>query len=241
MATYVHSKRAAVIHGDKNLQDWMREASASIQNENADTSHFGHDAKTYIVGQNDAQFTGSGLYDGTIDGVEQHMEAILEDELANENPLPITFAPEGLVFGGAALMANAKHTTYEVNQVISDVVSWSFEMQADGGMHGGSILFPPTPINTATTVNGASEDGLASSAHGAVLNAHVLANTTGNNVVVKLQHSTNDSTWVDLATATLEEGAEVVVATGTVNRYLRIIVTTTGSGSVTVVGAAARK
>jgi hypothetical protein len=54
------------------------------------------------------------------------------------------------------------------------------------------------------------------------------------NAIIKVRHSTNDSTWSDLITFTAVTAApasERVAVTGTVNRYIQTTVTWTGSGS----------
>lgn len=224
----------------------MREGSASISLDPADTSHWGHDGKTYIIGQNDATFSGGGLYDGSIGGIEEYMEEIIAAETAGGAGSPLTFAPEGLSsIGAICILGSAKTTSYEVNPVISDVVTMSFEVQADGGMWGGQLLFLPTAITSST--NGTSIDNVdPTSAFGVTVHAHILSNANTGNVTVTLQHSTNNSTWVDLAilpvvtTGTTSAVRSATVA-GTVNRYLRITVTLAGTGAVSVAAAVARK
>lgn len=243
MANYIHGKGAALAHGGKNITEWMTEGTSNISLDPADTSHWGSSAKTFIVGQNDAQFSGSGLYDGSIDGIEKHFEAILASEMAADQKIPITFSPEGFAVGNLAMLAVAKTTTYEVNPVISDVVKMSFEMQCDGGMQIGNIL-----MNQAmtTTTQGTALDNAALTSKGALFYAHVLANANTGNVQVVLQHSTDNSTWVDLITTTVVGTGTLTAyrigeSTGTVNRYLRVRVTLAGTGSVTVLASAVRK
>lgn len=224
----------------------MREATASISLEPADTSHMGHDGKTFIIGQNDATFSGSGLYDGSVGGIEDLMEAAINNELlAAPASIPLTFAPEGLTTVGAfAALATPKITTYEVNPVISDVVAMSFEMQANGGMFGGHVGWSPA-VFSATT-DAASIDNLVTSPNGAIVYLHVLSNANNGNFVARLQHSTNNSTWVDLITLTSVTSGTLTAyrigeSTGTVNRYLRASITVTGTGNISAVMSYARK
>ena len=67
---------------------------------------------------------------------------------------------------------------------------------------------------------------------------------TSPNIVVKVQHSTNNSTWVDLATFTAATaiGAQRIPVSGTVNRYLRTLWTVTGTTpSLTFTASFARR
>lgn len=247
MATYVHGKKAAVVHGGLNLQPWMNEATASLTAETGDTSHMGHDAKTYIMGQNDATFSGAGLYDGSLDAIQDHFEGIIAAETSGETTIPITFTPEGLsAIGNVAVMSVAKTTSYEVNPVISDVVSMTFEMQANGGMRIGNLHFLPTAITTTTAAASIDNVSPITTPGGAIVYAHILSNANTGNVTVTLQHSTNNSTWVDLITLPVVTTGTLTAyrvgeSTGTVNRYLRVNVTLAGTGAVSVVAAAVRK
>lgn len=74
---------------------------------------------------------------------------------------------------------------------------------------------------------------------GGQTNAHVFIHCTGltlggyDDFTVKIQHSTNHSTWEDLVsfTALTDVGAEAKVVTGSINRYLAVIGTYDGEGS----------
>lgn len=245
MANYIHGKKAAVLHGGLNFQPWMREGTAKMALDPADTSHWGLESKTYIAGLNDATFSGNGLYDGTLGGIQDYFETVIASEQAGGAAIPLTFAPEGVTtIGAVTMLANAKTTSYEVNAVISDVVSMAFEMQADGGMSGGVLLTTATPVGTTTAFT--SVDNLALTSNGGQVNVHFLSNANTGNVTATLQHSTNNSTWVDLVilpvvtTGTLT-ASRTATFTGTVNRYLRINLTLAGTGSVSVVASASRK
>lgn len=83
------------------------------------------------------------------------------------------------------------------------------------------------------TTNFASVDNSTSSAAGGVGYLHILTPTSTDTYVIKIQHSTNDSTWVDLITFTLNgtaRNSERIPVAGTVNRYTRAIATRTGVG-----------
>ena len=81
-----------------------------------------------------------------------------------------------------------------------------------------------------------SVDNAASSANGGVGYLQVSAYATLTNAIWKIQSSANNSTWADLITfATVTSGptAERKTCAGTVDRYLRVVGTLSGSGSVT--------
>lgn len=93
---------------------------------------------------------------------------------------------------------------------------------------------------TATST-GTSHDNEASSANGWSANLHVTA-SDGGTWEFKLQHSSDDSSWADLATFTADGSAvtaEYKAGTGTVDQYVRLLETRT-SGTVTTSCAFAR-
>jgi len=240
VANYIHGKSASFIYGATDLSPWVTEATGSQAVDVADTSHFGSNSKTYIVGQDDGTINFSGLYDATVGA----SNAVLSAAVAAGTDIPITFAPEGVTIGAYALMALAKETQYEINTVISDVEKITGQTQVSGGIHHGVIL--KTLASDATSTNYTSVDNAVATSAGGFAQLHVLTNSiAGGNLIVKVQHSVDNSTWVDLATfTTVAAGpgvsSEGLSFSGTVNRYLRAITTRTGTGSTVAVVSAAR-
>jgi len=80
--------------------------------------------------------------------------------------------------------------------------------------------------------NGATFDGGAGTSGGALAVLQV-SSVTGGGVTVKVQHSTDGSTWADLATFTAASSttSQRVTVAGTVNRYLRATWTQTATSA----------
>lgn len=229
---YTHGKNTAVLYGAANLSAYFNEATASRTVETAETTAFGNSAKTYIVGLQDGTLSLSGMFDGNTAAVDETLSTTIG---ADANDV-ISVAPEGLSAGKVAFSAAVKQTSYEISSPVGDVVSASLEVQADGGVDRGVVLAG----NAAVTANGTgtAQDNGASSANGGAAYLHVTANTRNGSSTFKVQHSSDNVTFVDLATftsvGTSSTAAERVVVAGTVNRYLRASHTPGGStGSVT--------
>ena len=97
-----------------------------------------------------------------------------------------------------------------------------------------------------STGNTASQDNAAGTTGGVAVNLHIHANTHDGTTIVKVQHSADDATWVDLVTFSTVGAAttagENIAISGTVNRYLRASYTLAGStGSVSSAIALARR
>jgi hypothetical protein len=115
------------------------------------------------------------------------------------------------------------------------------------GLESGIVLHAQS-AETAT-VNGTSVDNAAASTNGAVGQLHVTAKADTTAVwTIKIQHSTDNSTFVDLITftnvsnRTLAAGAQRIEVTGTINRYTRVQATlVSGTTSITPVVTFARR
>lgn len=236
-----HGKNTSVLLGKYDISPYLNEATASMSLETAETSTFGTSAKTYIMGQNDGTVSFSGLFDGSADAIDAMFSDIIDNDLT---PAVTLGYDGGLITGRSCSLAVAKQTSYEVSAPVSDVVSLSGEFQVTGGMRQGILLDGATSLSATT--NGAVADNTASSSIGATANLHVTANTRNSNSVIKVQHSVDNSTWVDLITFTTVGATTVTSETqsvsGTINRYLRTNSTlSAGTGSITFTLSLARR
>lgn len=240
---FIHGKDAAVIHGTTPLTSYLNDGSVSQDIETAETTAFGvaGGAKTYITGLRDATLSASGLFDGVASAVDD----VLSASIGSDTLAPVLFAQSGIAAGNRAFILQAKTTSYEVSAPVGDVVSVSYDAQADGGADDALLLTALAAVTA--TGNGTAQDNSASTTNGGMAQLHVTANTMNNNTVFKVQHSSDNSTWVDLVTfttvaTTVTTSERVLVAAGTtVNRYLRASYTASGTGSITFTMAFARR
>jgi hypothetical protein len=141
------------------------------------------------------------------------------------------------------IAVSARESSYSAAASVADAVSFAASWMAEGQVDVGVALRDLTAASA--TGNGSSVDNAASSANGAVGVLHVTANSSDGATTVKIQHSTDNSTWADLLTfAVVGAGtktAERVAVTGTVNRYVRATWTLAGSASVTLAVALCRR
>lgn len=240
---FIHGKDAAIVHGATALTSFLNDGSVSQDIETAETTVFGTagGAKTYIVGLRDATLSASGLFDGAAGAVD----AVLSTSIGSDTLAPVLFAQSGITAGNRCYIMQAKTTSYEVSAPVGDVVSVSYDAQADGGTDD-AILLTALAAVTATG-NGTAQDNTSSTTNGGVGQLHVTANSMNNNMIFKVQHSADNSTWADLVTfttvaTTVTTSERITVATGTtVNRYLRAEYTASGTGSITFTMAFARR
>lgn len=240
---FIHGKSAGVLFGAYDLSAFFNEASMSQSVETAETTTFGSSAKSYISGLRDGTFSLSGMFDGVAAGIDQVISASVGDGIN----VPVTIIPQQaatMVLGDVSFSGSTIETSYEVSSPVGDVVSANMEGQITGGMDRGVILAPKTVVSA--TALGTSVDDVAGTTNGAVGYVHVIANTRDGAITVKIQHSTDNSTFADLITFTSVSSTTIVseriAVTGTVNRYVRASFTVAGSsGSANITVAFSRK
>ena len=214
---FSHGKGTVVLVGASDLSCYLNNVDWSASADTHETTTFCQDAKTYIPGLKDGTASLSGLFDGDQDAVDEVLAGVLGGAAQ-----VVTIGTEDMAAGKRCRMLKALESEYSVSSPVGDVVAVDASIQADGGILAGVSLQPPTA--TSGTGNGSTVDGGASSANGGVAHLHVAA-FTGANGVVKVQHSADGNTWVDLLTFATITGATVErkEVSGTVNRYLRVI------------------
>lgn len=233
---FLHGKSALILHNEYNLSGYFNEVSASRSVETAETTAFGNSAKTYITGLIDGTVSLSGMFDGAANAIDEELATVVG--VAADSVVSVSVS--GVTTIGTRMYSlGGKLTSYEVSAPVGDVVSANAEYQANGGIGNAVSLAALAAITTTTT--GTAVDNAASSTNGGYATLHVTANTMNNNTVFKVQHSADNSTWVDLTgatfatvatTALVAERLEVAAGT-TVNRYLRAVATPAGTGSIT--------
>lgn len=237
MPTFRHGKNTAILYSQYNLSSFLNEVSSSTEVETGETTAFGQNSKTYVVGLNDGTMSASGLFEATSTAGSEGVDPVISASLGSDTDGVLTYAMSGLTVGQPAKIAAVQSTSYEVSSPVGDVVSISAEFQANGGIQTGLILASGT-VSTATTTNGTAQDNAASSANGGVANFHVTANANGGSTTLKVQHSADNSTWADLSGVTITAGANTrtsgrVAVSGTVNRYVRGVAVTASTGAIT--------
>lgn len=240
MPTFRHGKKTAVLLNGTNMSPFLNEATTTTEIETAETTTFGTQDKTYIMGLSDGTISTSGLFDSAAGASNDVLTGLI-----NQEDNTFTVMPEGVAAGNPAVIANGQMTSYEVSSPVGDVISISAEVQADGGLLHGVALTGLVNTGSASATTTGINNG-SSTANGALFNLHVTANSRDGAATLKVQHSSDNVSYVDLVTFTTVSASvtagESITSTGTVNQYLRTLSTLAGSsGSVTYNISAARR
>lgn len=251
--TLRHGKSTSVLIGSLDASIYLNNADFPISISTAEVTTFRTgDAKSYIPGHADATASFSGFYDGAVGTISPVLYAMAD--VQDGTSYPVTYCPDG----GAAVGRNAELaavllTGINTSSPVASATTIKVDGQATGGAAGGKVLNGDTTL-TSATITGTTVDDGAATGNGGVAHIHVPLNSRTASVDVKVQHSTNGTTWVDLAQQTVPAGVAVsgttpfgqptayrLTVAGTINRYVRALITpTAGSGSYIAVVALAR-
>ena len=232
MPTFRHGKNTTILSDDFDLTTYLNSASVSAGVETPETTTFGSSDRTFIVGHNEGTISFEGLFEGSTDSAD----SIFAAALGNTTDKVISVSTDSTSVGGRATLISSASTAYEITSPLTDVVSVSAEAIANGGLDYGVWLGCKSSINSTST--GTAVDNSASSTNGGVAHLHITANTRSGTTVAKIQHSSDNSTFADLTTFTTiaigDTTHERKTVSGTINRYLRAVVTpAAGTGSIT--------
>ena len=182
----------------------------------------------FIPGQEMISFTHGGLFEQDtahaalkVTGGEQMVTT-----LVGQNAAPVVGDPAHIFYSWEG--------QYNVSPATSAAVPFNAAYMAKGDRAGGWGIALAPIITITNTTDGTGVDNGAGTSNGGIASLHVLLAAATDTYVVKVQHSTDDITYADLATFSLDGSAigaefELVAAGTTVNRYVRYQATRTGS------------
>lgn len=227
-------RNARVYVNGYDLSSAFANAQSQQQQGAYDVTTFRATSKAAINGLAEGTLSLDGYYEagtGTVD-------AVLAAALGGEG-IAMVFADLDTI-GRRGRACKAIETSYQVTAPVDGAVAVAAAIQADGGLDGIVSLHA---LGAETgTVNSASVDNGAATSNGAVGYIEATA-FTGTSVTVKVQHSSDNTTWADLITFTAVSAANVTerkTSSGTVNRYARHVISGGTFTSVTEVVGLAR-
>lgn len=138
----------------------------------------------------------------------------------------LSFAPQNFTLGNRVFILYAHEVTFAINSIVSDLEMITFNAEAaEDAVDPGVSLHDYAAETTSTDSTSVDNTVLTSNGGVGVIHLTAIAGTATPTLTAKIQHSTNNSTWVDLVsftalTAVGKQRIEIAAGT-TVNRYLR--------------------
>ena len=226
---FKQGKDTKIYVNSSNYSSYFNNADATRTADTAESTTFGNSAKTYIAGEKDGTVSLTGFFDATADTVLQPLLGGADFDLA--------MGIDGLDTGDKATFTKGNITNYGVSSPVGDIVATSIDVQSDEGMWNGTVL--TASAFTTTAAQGSAQDNTSSTANGAgaflIVTSVSGTSPTGD---VKIQHSADNVTYVDLITFTQATAAtsevKFVDSGTTINRYIRVYNTIGGSSTPTI-------
>lgn len=230
-----HGSNARAYFSGYDLSPYLKEISVDEETEKHDSTVLANNGdKTWAIGLRDASAEASGLYDDTL---AVGIDAIMAG--ARRQPSQqLVYLPSGDAVGSYGEVLSGFDTKYSRKSVITDLNKVDLSLQGSGrGMDIIQSLHQLTSEGSSS--NGSAVDNSAGTSAGGVGVIQTTALTAGS-FTCKIQHSTDNSTWVDLITFTAlaANTCERIEVAGTVNRYVRSIWTVSGGSPTMFVGFA---
>lgn len=196
-------------------------------------SGFGTRVKNNLPGMQE----GNAKLKGLAQGGKGKLNSVVNERFGRTSPVLFWYATQSLNVGAPLLMQPSSITDFSVSAKLKDSVEFDMELDARGASDDGFILVSPKTLLTATGMGSVDDNTLfgGATATGGVAQMHVLAvdGGTAPTLAMKIQHSTDGTTWTDLITFTsvTAKGSQRIVlpSTTTVNAQLRANWTITGT------------
>jgi len=222
------------LSGDANALD-----GAGYSQETLETTALESAAASRITGLADGSLTVNGYFDNAANKIHPTFTS-------NSGKIPtadqVVLAPMGSAVGSPMCGISAKETSYSVSRGTGSAITVSSAFSGNGMGGEFGVMLTAFDDTHSSATNGTAVDNSASSANGGAGYLQAISLASGN-VVVKIQHSADNSSWSDLisysslATSGVPTAVRTEV-TGTVNRYLRVVSTGTFSNAKIAVGFA---
>lgn len=135
----VHGKKAKVYLTDvggteRDLSNFFNSFEVNQPVDMAETSGFGDNDKTYVVGLKSATLRGAGLWSGTANEVDDVLMGLLGGGASGTVNTVFKWAPQGSASGFPYLTGTALVTNYSPNSAIGGAVTFSFDGQVSGSI-----------------------------------------------------------------------------------------------------------
>lgn len=229
----INAQQSRVFAGGLNYSGYATKAQFDDPLEMFDVTTLLDSAKKFIPGRESPTMSLDLLLDtDTTTGAQWSNLTSWKSSTAQ----PVTWCPQGVAVGSIGQMAAGLEASFSSMTQPNAAVKASLAVTCDGPSDFGTVLESGLTAVT-TTGNGTARDGGAASSNGGVAHIHSTAFSGLTNDIVTIEHSVDGATsWATLvtfATITAVGGERVVVAPATtVRRYLRVVDTVTGTGSI---------
>jgi hypothetical protein len=232
--TFATGRGCKLVVDGNEFEQWFRGVDSDLNCDVLEADMFGNNGwKSYVSGLKGGMLALDGLWTGEANGADDYLRGVLGDD----NGGLTAVAPMGFGVGKPVLAAQYLESKWDVKVPASQLIQLTVEFTVEQGVRPALSLHDL--VAETVTGTGTAVDNTTSSTAGGICQLHVTANTLTGTATIKVQHSADNVTFVDLVTYTVVASATTTaerktVASGTtINRYTRSSRTLVGTGSIT--------
>jgi hypothetical protein len=225
-------KNAIILINGYNFSTYASAFDTEANTNPIEVTGFTDGCKNFIPGMNSATVLADMFWDSTAGSVHA---ALGNPQAVNGN---VTILPEGYTLGASSInlpFTQANYSPKGTPDSALTVGTLNFISYGDNaGLEYGNVLTHGTITNTTTsTAFLHAADAVTADCAGTL---HIWTAPAADRYVVKIQHcATEGGVYADLVTFTLDGSAvaaeRVAVASGTINKYVKVVATRTGAGN----------
>lgn len=246
-----HGSSAVLLVNGFALTGFAKSAVLTPTQDALNATVFGLTAHAKLPGLKHAAFSAEMFFDNTTTTGSWDILKGLYSGQSPGVPAPaiISFFPNGAAVAAQAELIYANTMKLDQKTVVSDLELATIDTDAeeDAADHGASLH--ALGAETSFAFTGTAVDNAAATTNGGVGVVHVTAIAgAAKSITFKIQHSTDNSTWIDLvasftAITAANNSQRVEVAAGTtIRRYTRVTAADSGTtSSCTFLAAFARR
>lgn len=210
---------AKVYMNGRDISTYLRSASQSGSRDMLDSTTLGLHDRAFTPGLRNSTFTAEGFADGDVDAIDQQLAEALDADACI-----LTYLPTGDALGNRGIGIDGDESGYDIISPVDGLVTVALNVQSSVGPQPVQVLKALGEVTA--TADGTGLDQSASSANGgsAILQVTAMDRTsTDETMVVKVQDSADNITYVDLITfvSPTAPGAQYLTVIGAVDRYVR--------------------
>jgi len=232
----IHATKSRVLANEYAISCDLNGFGLTHSRQMAEVTSLCDDGTRFIPGQLSGSLTLRGYFDSTTGSF--YTEA--RDAVGVDDGFQATVMI-GTSVGSPAFLTVSDLSEFTVDASHTDAVTTQITGMPDNGVDWGVVLHGP--VSEDSTDDESSVDEFVPSSNGGVAHLHVTDFDAITDLVVEVEHSTDDSNWSTLVTFSTATGTtfERRTVSGTINRYVRASWTITGTGGTTFVVALARR
>jgi len=234
-----------------DMTGYFKSVNPTLERGMYDTTAFGILQKQFVPGFAGGSIQGETLWEDAVLATLSAPGNVFYTIDQSSTPVLVSVAPQGLAPGNRLYMLRSQKAVHTVASKIDDLILGSATFQSNDGMDVGGVSLHTLQAETSFPFTGTAVDNGVLTSNGGPGFLHVTAIAGASpNLTFKIQHSSDNSTWVDLLTfipITVVDSAngfdrQLAPVGTTVNRYLRVTIANSGTTtSVTFVAGFARR